>query len=189
MVLRRFLPVLIAASALAGCGSDPYAGRLEQAERETRAELRGDTGVDAQPPREAPADPAPVPPAGPAPTADAALRDFALRFVNWSWQDPVGQQRVLAEMATGALERELRAAIGTAVTATRRTDRPSHSGSVEALQMRGGEGPRRDGIVVTRERSYRDGRADEGGLRWTVYLGSSERVVGGWKVSAWEAQP
>ena len=45
------------------------------------------------------------------------------------------------------------------------------------------------GIVVTREQTYTDGRADLGGRRYRVYLIRLTREPNGWGVSAWEPQP
>jgi hypothetical protein len=186
---RTLLGAALAATVLAGCGGDPYADQRREAEQAVRAQATPTfDGRDAEPPRAQPAAPGALD-TGAQPTAREALEAFAERYVNWSWEDPDAQQRALAALATGSLARELRAAIGSGDAATLDRERPAQRGSVQIVQLRGGDALRRRGVVVTREQSYHDERPDEGGLRWNVYTGVAERGADGWRLVEWQAQP
>ena len=121
--------------------------------------------------------------------ARGAARSFATRWVNWDWRSAASQQRTLARLATGGLARQLRANASSArVDATLARDKPGARGSVAAIDLKAGT-TEVAGIVVTREQTYTDGRADLGGRRYRVYLIHLARDQNGWGVSAWEPQP
>ena len=124
-----------------------------------------------------------------APAARGAAGSFATRWVNWDWRSAAGQQRTLARLATAGLARQLRANASSArVDATLARDKSGARGSVAAIDLKAGT-TEAAGIVVTREQTYTNGRADLGGRRYRVYLIHLARDQNGWGVSAWEPQP
>ena len=124
-----------------------------------------------------------------APSARVAAGSFATRWVNWDWRSAAGQQRTLARLATAGLARQLRANASSArVDATLARDKPGARGRVVAIDLKAGNAEAA-GIVVAREQTSTDGRADLGGQRYRVYLIRLTRERNGWGVSAWEPQP
>ena len=178
------LPALAIALAVAitGC-QDPYArDRARPAARPSATP--GDIG---QPGSQA--GPVPSSAARLTPSPQGAARSFATRWVNWDWRSAASQQRTLARLATGGLARQLRANASSArVDATLARDKPGARGSVAAIDLKAGT-TEAAGIVVTREQTYTDGRADLGGRNYRVYLIHLTRDQNGWGVSAWEPQP
>ena len=115
-----------------------------------------------------------------APSARRAAGSFATRWVNWDWRSAAGQQRTLARLATAGLARQLRANASSArVDATLARDKPGARGSVVAIDLKAGNAEAA-GIVVAREQTYTDGRADLGGQRYRVYLIRLKRERNGW---------
>ena len=182
------LPALAIALAVAitGC-QDPYArDRAQPTSPPARRPSAPPSDVSQPGPA---AGPVPSSAARPAPSARGAARSFATRWVNWDWQSAASQQRTLARLATGDLARQLRANASSArVDATLARDRPGARGSVVAIDLKAGNAEAA-GIVVAREQTYTEGRADLGGQRYRVYLIRLKRERNGWGVSAWEPQP
>ena len=177
----RVLAVSLAVT-MTGC-QDPYArDRARPAARPSATP--GDIGQPG-----AQAGPVLSSTARPAPSPRGAARSFATRWVNWDWRSAAGQQRTLARLATAGLARALRANASSArVDATLARDRPGARGSVVAIDLKAGNAEAA-GIVVAREQTYTEGRADLGGQRYRVYLIRLKRERNGWGVSAWEPQP
>lgn len=180
--MRRALAPLavIAVLGLAGC-QDPYAhDRTEPpaAQATTVTERSGPSST-----------PTPGRGASSLPSASAMARAFGSRWINWDWQTAASQQRALATLATVDLARQLRANADSArIDATLARDRPGSRGRVVAIELTA-SGERDAGIVVTREQTLTDGRADLGGARYRVYTVQLEHARGRWEVSAWTPQP
>jgi hypothetical protein len=188
--MTRGLPlrvlVLALAVAITGC-QDPYArDRAEPASAPTAEPSAAPSHVSqpGPPPRLVPSNAAHR-----LPSARAAARSFATRWVNWDWRSAASQQRTLAHLATGDLARQLRANASSArIDATLARDKPGSRGSTAAIDMKTGNAEAA-GIVVTREQTYTNRRADLGGRRYRVYLIHLKRDQDGWGVSAWRPQP
>ena len=183
----RKLPVLIAvALTISGC-QDPYAS---QSARQPTQPTSGPATMPRDDVRPGPsAGPPPAAPQRPARTPRLAARAFATRWANWDWRGAARQQRTLARLAVDELARRLRAHAASArIDATLARDKPGSRGTVTALQLKRA-GSRAAGIVVTREQTHTDGRADLGGQRYRVYRIRLHRHRDGWGVSAWEPQP
>jgi len=180
VILGAVAAVIGAASA--GC-QDPYAdsGRQPDVAPDTSARHTTRPGP-------------PAPPLAPGAARRArsprrAAWSFARLWVNWDWRGVARQQRALARIATGELAQQLRANAGSArIDATLARDRPGSRGTVAAIDLKA-SGGRATGIVVTREQTYTDGRADLGGRRYRVYRIRLTRDRTGWEVSGWEPQP
>ena len=183
------LPVLITialALTIAGC-QDPYARQTARQPAQTTSDPATTPEDDVRPGPSA--GPLPAAPQRPARSARLAARAFATRWANWDWRDVARQQRTLARLAVGELARQLGAnAANVRTDATLARDKPGSRGTVAALQLKR-SGLRAAGIVVMREQTYTDGRADLGGQRYRVYRIRLHRHQGGWGVSAWEPQP
>ena len=189
MTAPRKLPVLITialALTISGC-QDPYGSQSTQQPAQT---TRAPATMPADDVRPGPAaGPPPAAPQRPARTPRLAARAFATRWANWDWRNVTRQQRTLARLAVGELTRRLRAHAASArIDATLARDKPGSRGSVAVLQLKR-SGLRAAGIVVTREQTYTDGRADLGGQRYRVYRIRLNRDENRWAVSAWEPQP
>jgi hypothetical protein len=139
----------------------------------------------------------PGPPAGqprgmaerPSRSARQAAQSFATLWANWDWGSAARQQRALARLASGDLARQLQATASSARTdASLARDKPASRGTVAAVDLKHSHA-KAAGIVVTREQTYTDGRADLGGQRYRIYLIHLTRKPNGWGVSAWEPQP
>ena len=188
--MRRRLPLTALAVALAlviaGC-QDPYAGdRARSAAPATQGTEATPGDIDRPGP---PAGPAPVAATHPSPSVRRAARLFAMRWVNWDWRSVAGQQRALARLALGDLSRALLADASSArVDASLARDKPGSRGTVAAIELKASD-RRAAGIVVTREQTYTDDRANLGGPRYRVYLIRLSSELHGWGVSAWEPQP
>ena len=114
---------------------------------------------------------------------------FGELWVNWDWRTVGGQQRALARRATGQLARQLQANASSArIDATLARDKPGSRGAVTAVDLIATR-ERVTGIVVTREQTFTNGRADLGGRRYRVYRIHLRRDQDGWEVSGWEPQP
>lgn len=160
--------ILLVALAVVGC-QDPY------------------THDDAKPQRRDPQTRT-VPRASSA-RAELAARRFAALWTNWTWQTTAATQRELSQLAVAPLARQLRANAASArVDATLARDRPASHGTVVAAQVRA-DGAAAHGLVVTREQSFTNGRADLGGRRYRVYLITATLRRGRWEVSRWAPQP
>jgi hypothetical protein len=174
------------AVAIAGC-RDPYTSapaRPAPPPTKTSEATPGD--IDRPGPTAAPA---PAPADRPSATERQAARSFAARWANWDWRSAARQRRALARLATGDLARQLRAnATSARIDATLARDKPGSRGTVAAIDITTSH-TQAVGIVVTREQTYTDGRADLGGRRYRVYVVRLTRERKGWGVSAWEPQP
>ena len=180
----RQLPVpVLLALAVAGC-QDPY---------------RQQPGDDAQRPTTAPAahTSTPGPQAGlvaavaadSSSSARSTAKAFAARWINWDWRTAAAQQHALAGLATGPLAAELQASARAARDdQSLRRDKPSGRGSIAAINLRS-DGRRAAGLIVTREQTYTDGRADLGGRRYHVYVIRLAAGPDRWGVTAWQPQP
>ena len=186
MIHALTIAVVAVVLSLAGC-QDPYANdraRPAPAPTQRTAATPGDLAR-------------PGPPAGRSPPpADSlsrsprhAARSFATRWANWDWRTAASQQRALATLAVGDLARQLRANADSArIDASLARDKPGSRGAVAAIDLNA-DGQRAAGIVVARERTYTDGRADLSGQRYRVYLIGLTYQQNEWAVSAWEPQP
>jgi hypothetical protein len=120
---------------------------------------------------------------------DAIARAFAKRWVNWDWRTAAARQRELARMAAGALATQLRANAGSVrLDATLARDRPGMRGTVAIVDL----AQRRaaaTGLVLTREQTYTNEHADQGGPRYRVYRVALIGAAGRWEVARWEPQP
>ena len=184
--MTRALTLMGAVTALAmtGC-QDPYAGdRARTAPAQASSEATpGD--IDRPGP---PAGPPPVTAERPSSSARQAARSFATGWANWDWRSAASQQRALARLATGDLARQLRAtAVSARIDASLARDKPGSRGTVAVVDLKTGDA-HAAAIVVTREQTYSDGRADLGGRRYRIYVVRLNRAQKGWGVSAWEPQ-
>jgi hypothetical protein len=180
---------LLLVVALAGC-EDPYTHE-RTAPSPARTSPHAATPSDVDRPGAPPAGPLPKRPARePVRTlARDAARSFAWQWVNWDWRTAARRQRALARLASGDLARQLDANAASArIDATLSRDRPGSRGVVAAINV-SARGAQASGILVTREQTYTDGRADLGGRRYRVYLIGLKRDHQGWVVSAWQPQP
>ena len=169
MTAKLAVTAALATVALAGC-ADPYAHHHPLPRQPASA---------ARPPR------TPIAPA----SAAAAARAFAKEWINWDWRSAATQQRHLAQLARGPLADQLRANANSArIDASLARDRPRSRGAIAAVDLKPSHA-KAAGIVVTREQTYTDGRADLGGRRYRVYLIRLTREPNGWGVRAWEPQP
>lgn len=136
-----------------------------------------------QDPYAQPPSPRPTPPA--ADGRDEVVRAFATGWITWDWQSVAEQQRSLARLATPMLARQLRqdaaTSRGAAVLARQR---PGVRGRLVVLKL----STAGRGLVVTQESTLTDGQADLGGEHYRVYLVSTRKWRGQWKVSRWEPQ-
>jgi hypothetical protein len=176
---------LMLALAISGC-RDPYS----QTARQPAQTTSNPPTTPADHVRPGPsAAPPPAAPQRPARSAGLAARAFATRWSNWDWRNAARQQRTLVRLAVGELARQLRANAESARSdATLARDTPGSRGTVAAIQL-SRRGSLAAGIVVTREQTYTDGRADLGGQRYRVYRIRLNRDQNRWGVSTWEPQP
>lgn len=187
--MRRKRSLLLAALLLAPVAAacqDPYARNGAPTTTVVAASSPSHTDVDRPGPL-----PRPIRTAGEARgwSAHATATAFASRWVNWDWQSVVPQQRRLADLAGGALARELLDNARSArVDASLARDQPGSRGTVQAVELEA-DGAGQAGIVVTREQTYTGGRAELGGRRYRVYRVRLTRVRSGWGVTQWEPQP
>jgi hypothetical protein len=169
MTVKLAVTAGLAALVLAGC-ADPYARHQTQ------------PGKPASAVR---------PPQAPAARTSAATtaRAFANLWINWDWRSAAAQQRHLALTAGGTLADQLRANADSArVDASLARDRPGSRGAIAAIDLTS-RGTQAAGIVVTREQSYTDGRADLGGAHYRVYRARLAAADNKWKVTTWAPQP
>lgn len=168
--------------AAAGC-KDPYANQRTPAPRPA---ARTPSDLTRPGPR---ASAIPTTPQRPHRLPRAAAQAFAATWVSWDWRTIDEQQRKLARLSVGELARQLNA---TAASARRDAsvarDKPGSRGTVAATNLRV-DGRNARGIVVTREQTYTDRRADLGGQRYRVYHVRLVADRGRWGVSAWQPQP
>ena len=186
MTATRKLSVLITiARVISGC-QDPYASQnTRQPAQSTKPATTPGDHVRPGPP----AGPPPAAAQRPSPSPRLAARAFATRWANWDWRNAARQQRTLARLANGELARRLHSNAESArIDATLARDKPGSRGTVATTNLKT-TGSRATGIVVTREQTYTDGRADLGGQRYRVYRIRLHRHRDGWGVSAWEPQP
>lgn len=123
------------------------------------------------------------------PVVDAAARSFAALWTNWDWRTAATQQRRLARMAAPRLARQLRANAASArLDASLERDRPGTRGAVAIVKLVTTAGAS-SGLVVTREQTYTNGRADLGGQHYYVYRIAITRRAGAWEVTRWDPQP
>lgn len=116
---------------------------------------------------------------------DEVVRAFAMGWINWDWQSVADQQRSLAGLATPVLARQLRQdGASSRDAAVLARQRPGSRGRVVVLKLSSAG----RGLVVTQESTLTDGHADLGGEHYRVYLVSSRKWRGAWKVSRWEPQ-
>ncbi len=183
--VTRLVTAAALALAVTGC-QDPYArDRVAAPPADRPVATPGDT---ARPGALA----APIPPAvveRPSASARRAARWFATRWSNWDWRSAVEQQRALARLAAGELARVLRANAASArIDASLARDKPGLRGTVAAIDLKTADA-QAAGIVVTREQTYTDDRAQLGGQRYRVYVIRLNFEQSGWAVSAWAPQP
>ena len=189
---RRTLLALLLAALVAGC-QDPYSAdpgaehEPAPGQSETAPESEHAHGDELAPAARSD-DTAPAPRSNAQRTPRAAVEAFCSRWVNWSWRTIARQQLRLAQLATGALARELAAEAGRGVSdETLRRDRLGARGNVVAVAFRPGHATR-EAVCVAREERLAAGRAElEGAHR--VYLAAVERTRSGWAVRRWEPQP
>jgi hypothetical protein len=180
--------VVIAALALVGC-QDPYARDHTESPRAPAQPTTAAPTATERPGRSTTLSPAPDAPAPSSRSARATARAFGSRWVNWDWRTATGQQGALAGLAAADLASQLRANARSArIDATLARDRPGSRGRVLAVQV-STSGGRAAGIVVTREQTLTDGRADLGGARYRVYTIRLVEIRRYWEVSAWTPQP
>ena len=186
MIRPPTIPVVAVVLALAGC-EDPYANdRARPAPAPTKRSAATPGGVARPGP---PWGPPPPTADGPSASPRQTAQSFATRWANWDWRSAARQQRALARLATGDLARQLRAsATGARIDASLARDKPGSRGTVAAVDLKTSD-TQAAGIVVTREQTYTDGRANLGGRRYRVYLIRLTREPNGWGVRAWEPQP
>ena len=186
MIRALTIPAMAVILALAGC-EDPYAddrARPAPAPTKRSAATPGDVARPGLP-----TGPTPASANSPSASPRQAAWVFATRWANWDWRTAASQQRGLATLAVGALARRLRAnAASVRIDASLARDKPGSRGAVAVIDLNA-DGQRAAGIVVARERTYTDGRADLGGQRYRVYLIRLTHQPNGWGVSAWEPQP
>jgi hypothetical protein len=192
-VRRRLLIALCLAAMVAGC-QDPYGAdpgsEHEPAlgQSETAPESEHAHGDELAPAARAD-DTAPAPRSNAQTTPRAAVAAFCAQWINWSWRTIARQQLRLAELATGALARELAAEAKRGVRdETLRRDRLGARGSVVAVALRPGDAGR-EAVCVAREERLEAGRAELAGGAHRVYLATVERTRSGWAVRRWEPQP
>jgi hypothetical protein len=179
---RAALVALLALLALAGC-ADPYSTDHQQRDSAVPAPRRA-----TEPPGQ-PAGPAPMAASAPASSPRHAASAFAARWTNWDWRHAAEQQHALRRLATGALAAQLGANARSARRdASLARDKPSARGSVAAIDLTVRRG-RAAGLVVTREQTYTNDRADLGGQHYRVYRIALMRQHNGWGVSTWQPQP
>lgn len=190
---RPTLIALLLAALVAGC-QDPYsADRRSEHEpapgqSETAPESERAHGDELAPAARAD-DTAPAPRSNARTTPRAAVAAFCAQWVNWSWRTIGRQQLRLAQLATGALARELAAeAKRTARDETLRRDQVGARGSVVAVAIKPGSATQ-DAVCVAREERLEAGRAELEGGAHRVYLATVERTRSGWAVRRWEPQP
>lgn len=115
----------------------------------------------------------------------AVLRQFAARWINWTWHDVRSQQRALAGLAAPPLAGQLRTNGSARLDATLERDRPGSRGRVVIVRLTANG----RGLVLTREQKLTDGHPELGGERYRVYLVLTQKVGHAWKVSRWQPQP
>ena len=117
-------------------------------------------------------------------------RSFATRWINWDWRRPLHSSASSPDSPRARSPSSCaptRPAPGSTRALAR--DKPGSRGTVAAIDLTLPRGAQAGGIVVTREQTYTDGRADLGGQRYRVYLVRLGAPQAGWEVSAWEPQP
>lgn len=174
--------VVVVSAAGSGC-QDPYGG---DGARPTPAPAAiADDHVRPGP--TAPRLPSRVAKASASPRGTA--RRFATLWANWDWRNVASRQRALARLAAGDLARQMRAnASSVRIDASLVRDKPASRGIVAAIKVKLTR-EHATGLVVTREQTYTDGRADLGGRRYRVYRVRLRRAGAGWEVARWEPQP
>ena len=172
----------VLAVSAAGC-KDPYADERAAAPRPATSTA---DDVTRPGPR---AGAIPATPSAPSRSPRAAAHAFAATWINWEWRTTDDQQHKLARLAAGELARQLEASAASARRdASLARDKPGSRGSVAATNLRV-DGRHAHGLVVTREQTYTDGRADLGGRHYRVYHVRLTADDSGWGVSAWQPQP
>lgn len=164
---RRYGVLLIVGLALAGC-QDPY-GPSGSPQAWTERTVAS--------------------PSRPTSEAEVVVRSFARLWINWDWRTVGAQQRRLARLAAPRLARQLRTNAASArLDASLARDRRGARGEVGIVKLIATSAAA-SGLVVTREQSYTNGRADLGGLRYRVYRVAITRHAGAWEVTRWDPQP
>jgi hypothetical protein len=127
---------------------------------------------------------------GGAASAEAAIRAFAIAYINWSADTVAGDMRTLASQSIGQARSAVQlAAAQTAADYELQDGGISNSGVVEAVTPLAGVADRY--IVVTREATSATNTTAYQGLRpaWHVTIATVSRLTSGaWVVSAWQPQ-
>lgn len=177
--MRR--PWLICAVALlAGCGaahhrSNPVAARIAVAQRTHEY-------------------PSPKPPpqtaASGATSAEAAIRAFAVTYINWSADTVAAEMRSLASGSVGQARSAMQLAAAQTVSDYQLQQAGiSNSGTVEAVAPLAGAAD--EYVVVTREATAAADTTAYQGLRpaWHVTIATVARLASGaWVVSGWQPE-
>jgi hypothetical protein len=188
--VRALSLVGVMAVLLVGCGpGDPFTGDRSNASPDLqRVEREGGAPESGELPGRAPSavldEPDRFPEAGQKPQVTLALA--ARLYGNWTSTTAAGQLRRMAALSVGQAHAELRQAAAQA--AVDRQQRGARSrATVEAISVRG-DGPRRRGLVVTREQIVAFDLPSEG-WRYRVTIAVLERRPDGWVISRWTPQP
>jgi hypothetical protein len=161
--------LLASAMAVAGCGiSDPDATPPPPVTRTAATAHRQTTPQ------------APAQPQGPAPAGERALlARFARAWITYTFATLPAQQRQLAALATGTLERQLHENAEADLQAQYvRVANVRARGVVEAIVVR----PDEAAIVVTREQLTTDGETQ---VAWEIYLATVTDTKAGSRVATW----
>ncbi|HEY4280366.1 MAG TPA: hypothetical protein VGM91_19245 [Conexibacter sp.] len=183
---RLTVPLVAAAAAVAigGC-SDPYAATTAL----TSTTPTHPVAV-AQRTHELPDPTKPSPPVGGAPSAEQAIRQFAERSVNWTWQTLAHQEAQLAAGASGQARKQAQVLSTTATLDTEmRRGRITSTGTVQAITP--SPTAARTWVVVTLEQpgSDNDRAYEKVRAAYHVYLARAiEASPGRWAVSTWRPQ-
>lgn len=195
MSRRALVCSLCAAGLLAGCGatqrpSGPSLGRAVGATRsvpalapapvgDPRPERGGTIAPGAQAAERA------VPRVDLSPSPQVALRRYALLYVNWRAARLRVHERTLAQMAAGDARLQAAQVAASASGATAlAVDHVADVGSVVAIAPGEGDAAGK-WVVVTREQISGSGPYAGLPVALHVTLARTERVAGGWVVSAW----
>lgn len=182
--------VAVLAALLVGCGpEDPYTRDRSNASPEVQSVGRESGAPESgELPGRAPSalldEPSRFPEAGQTPQVTLALA--AQLYGNWTSTTAAGQLRRIAALSVGQAHAELRQAAAQAVLDHQQRGVRSRA-TVEAISVRG-NGPRRRGLVVTREQIVAPDLPSEG-WRYRVTIAALERRLNGWVIARWTPQP
>jgi len=116
----------------------------------------------------------------------AAARRAADLVGNWTAKTVAARYAALAAFSVDqARDTALRAAAQLPTDPQLTAPGATGSSTVEAIIARG-KGPRRELLIVTRDRIQADGHHQ---TRWRLTLAEATRLPAGWALSRWEPQP